>query len=278
MCLFLIKVYVPLVTNTERTKVAARSIFQHEADGAVVRTEDIGEDGGVFNAVGEAVADDVVVDAPAGILLPRLEAVGPVGVGFDGFRVKVTESVSEPRFKEFRELSSFLVGEACTEMVGGRVSKVNFLVRHVQVAADNHRFLCVKPFDIGTEGVFPSHAIVQASQFLLRVRHIDRDEEEVRHFKRDNTTFVVMFLNAETIGDVQRFLFAEDRRAGITFLFSRVPIRMPAGELHVQLTGLHFGFLQTEEVGVKPSENFAETFLVTGAQPIDVPRDEFCHK
>ena len=127
MCLFLIKVYVPLVTNTERTKVAARSIFQHEADGAVVRTEDIGEDGGVFNAVGESVADDVVVDAPAGILLPRLEAVGPVGVGFDGFRVKVTESVSEPRFKEFRELSSFLVGEACAETIENVLVSVLFL-------------------------------------------------------------------------------------------------------------------------------------------------------
>ena len=167
MCLFLIKVYVPLVTNTERTKVAARSIFQHETDGAVVRTEDIGEDGGVFDAVGESVADDVVVNAPAGILLPRLEAVGPVGVGLDGFRVKVTESVSEPRFKEFRELSSFLVGEACTEMVGGRVSKVNFLVRHVQVAADNHWFLCIQFHQMIAEGIVPTHAVVQTFEFVL---------------------------------------------------------------------------------------------------------------
>ena len=81
------------------------------------------------------------------------------------------------------------------------------------------------------EGIFPCHAIVETSQPVLRVGRINGDEEEVGKLECDDASFVVVFLNAEPISDVQRLMSAVDSRSRVAFFLGIVPIRLIARKL-----------------------------------------------
>ena len=61
---------------------------------------------------------------------------------------------------------------------------------------------------------------------------------------------------------------------GITFLFCVIPVRSVAGELQVQLTFLHLGFLNAEEVCVKGLEDVCKALACHGPQAVNVPGDK----
>ena len=67
----------------------------------------------------------------------------------------------------------------------------------------------------------------------------------------------------------------KNSRTGISLFIGIVPVRLISLERQVKLSLLHLRFLQAEEVGIQLSEDVAEAFSLTGAQPVDVPRDEF---
>ena len=87
-------------------------------------------------------------------------------------------------------------------MVGLGIFKVNLLMGHVQIPADNHGFLRIQFAQVITEGIFPFHAVGKAFQFPLGIWRIDRHEKHFRKFQRDYPPLMVMFLNAQTIGDI----------------------------------------------------------------------------
>ena len=111
-------------------------------------------------------------------------------------------------------------------------------MRHVQVAAEHHGLSSIEVEDVAAEGVVPRHAIVQASQFILRVGRVDGDEIKVFKFEGDNTSFVVVLLLSKAVGHAQRTDAGEDTSARIAFLFGVVPITFVALKGEVNLAGL----------------------------------------
>ena len=81
-------------------------------------------------------------------------------------------------------------------------------MRHVQVAAHNDGFLLVQFQQIGTEGVLPGHAVIQAAQPVLAVGRVAGDEVEVGHLQRDDTSLMVMLVDADAVGDAERLVAA----------------------------------------------------------------------
>ena len=219
--------------------------------------------------VAKAVGDEEVVDAPAGVLLAGPETVGPPGIDVPLVRVKIAESVGEARLEQSGELGTLIAA------VGFGVLQVDFLMSHVQVSADDDGFLRVERQEVGTEVVFPRHAVVQAAQFVLRVGCIDGDEVEVRHLQRDDASLLVVVFDVDAAGDAQRLVACIDSRARIPFFLGIVPVGGVAVKWQIQLAFLHFGFLQAEEVGVEPVEGFDEALVFTGAEPVHIPRDKF---
>ena len=73
-----------------------------------------------------------------------------------------------------------------------RVGKVNFGVRHVQVAAKNHGFARLELFEKTQEGAVPLLAIGQAAEIAPGIGHIHIDEEEARKLGGENAAFRVM--------------------------------------------------------------------------------------
>ena len=89
--------------------------------------------------------------------------------------------------------------------------------------------------------------------------------------QRDDAPLAVVFRNADAIGHAEWLVLREDSCAAIPFLLGIVPIALIAVESDVQLTLLHLGLLQAEEVGVQRLEDFAEALTVAGPQPIHIP-------
>ena len=108
----------------------------------------------------DALRDDKVVDAPARILFAGMETVAPPAV-LDLFRVEQAEAVGEPCRQQLGHLGALLIGKARAHPVGLGVLDVDLGVRHVQVAAEDHRLFRVQSPQIRPEIVLPVHAVVQ---------------------------------------------------------------------------------------------------------------------
>ena len=63
--------------------------------------------------------------------------------------------------------------------------------------------------------------------------------------------------------------------ARVTFLLSIVPIGPIARELDIELSLLHLGLLQTEEICIERLKHFLEVFAHYGTQAVYIPTDEF---
>ena len=99
----------------------------------------VGQDLRAENPVFQPVGDDEVVDAPPGVVLPGVKAVGPPGVGPGHVRVEVPEGVGKAGREQGGQLLPLLVGETGVPPVGAGVFQVDLLMGHVQVAAVNYR-------------------------------------------------------------------------------------------------------------------------------------------
>jgi hypothetical protein len=86
---------------------------------------------------------------------------------------------------------------------------------------------------------------------------------------------VVVFVDTNAVGDVERMVAGENRCAGVTFLVGVIPVTLVTVVLKVELTFLHLCLLQTEEIGIQLPEGLAETLAFASTQTIDIPTDEF---
>lgn len=80
-----------------------------------------------------------------------------------------------------------------------------------------------------------------------------------------------MFLQAEAVCDIERGMAAEDCRTGISFFLRIVPVGAVALKLQIELTFLHFCFLQAKEVRIQGGERLFKSFFTTGSQAVDIP-------
>ena len=229
----------------------------------VVAAEYLVMDGSFFEPWSQPIGDEKVVDAPAGVLLAGAEAVAPPAV-FDGLGIEVAERICEAIAEQLGHLGPLFVCESGVAAVGLGVLEVYFLVRHVHIAAYDDGLSGVESVQIGLKVVFPRHAIVESSQTVLRIRRVNIDEIEVFVFKRDDATFVVVLVDADAISHRKRLLSGIDGRAAVAFLVGIVPKRSVAGELKVELSGLHLGLLKAEEVGIERFKCLREVFRDAG--------------
>ena len=145
-------------------------VVEYEFYGAVVASENLVVNGGRSHLVGKAVAHKEIVDTPPRILLARTEAVAPPRIGIGEVGVEEAEGVGETGAEQRSEFGTFFIGETGVFAVGFRIFQVNLLVRHIQVAAHNHRFLGIKPLQVGAKIVLPRHAVVEAAQTVLTTK------------------------------------------------------------------------------------------------------------
>ena len=242
--------------------------------GAVVGAEDVGMDRGIVEPFAQTIGDDEVIDAPASILLARLEAVRPPRI-LHLVGVLEAETVGKSRCEQLAELGAFLVGKASVVAVGLGILDVDLLMSHIEVAAEDDGLLGVEALKVGTEGILPRHAVVEALQTVLRVGRIAADQKEIGHLEGDNAPFVIVLVDTDAIGHAERLVTGEDGCARIALLFGIVPIRLIALEGEIELPLLHLRLLKTEEVGIQLTENLTEPFALAGAEPIHIPTDKF---
>ena len=110
----------------------------------MVRTSDSGVNFGALYARQDGFGHAEVVNAPADGPCPGSAAEAPPGIGVSGVWVQAAEGVCKACLQKGGEPGALLVREAGGEVVCCGASKVDFLVRDVQVAAeDDGLFLIV---------------------------------------------------------------------------------------------------------------------------------------
>ena len=211
---------------------------------AVVGAEDIAVNGGSGDFVRNAVGYQEIVDAPAGVILPGLEHIAPPGIGTGGVRVQIAEAVRKAAAEQHSEGFPFFVGESGIAPVGGRILQVDFLVCHIQIAADDDGFAFVQFVQISPEGRIPFHPVVKPCKSTLGGGCVAGDQIEIIIFEGDESALGVQLFHADAVGHMERFSLAENGGAGITLLFGVVPVFPVAGQIHFHLLRLQFGFLQ----------------------------------
>ena len=194
----------------------------------------------------------------------------------------MAEGVDEPGIEMLGHLCTFLVGETCVHAVGLGILDVNLLVSNVHIAAHDDGLLGIKFLHIPTEGFIPRHAVVETTQAVLRIGRIDGDEIEVGIFECDDATlmiggFCTRFVSPTTYSIVDRkgFMFRKNCGTRISFFLGIVPIGPIAWEFDIELTLLHLGLLQAEEIGIERLKHFLEVFAHYGTQAVYIPTDEF---
>ena len=148
-------------------------------------------------------------------------------------------------------------------------------MRNIQVAAHDHGLLLVQLQQIGAKVIFPVHAVVQAAQAVLAIGRVAGHQVEVRHLQCDDAALMVVLIDADAISHIQRLVAAVDGRARVALLIGIVPVGAVTVKFQVQLSSLHLGFLQAEEVGIEFLKDVAEALAHHGPQAVYVPRDEF---
>ena len=141
----------------------------------------------------------------------------------------------------------------------------------VHVSTDDDRFLFVQIADICSEVIFPLHAVIKAYQFILRIWSINGNQIEVLIFQRDYTAFMVMLIDAKTIGYRQRFPFCKDGNAGISFFLGTVPVLKIARCFKGCLIRLHFSFSKAEKISIFGCKEVKKAFSSAGTQTVDIP-------
>jgi SAM-dependent methyltransferase len=160
---------------------------------------------------------------------------------------------------------------------GGVSVHLDFLVRDVEIAAENHRLAAGEADEIEAEHLIPGEPVVEAAQAVLRVGGVNIDQMEIRVFQREDAAFHVVLVDPKAVGDLERLLAGEHRDAGITGFVRRIPMRVVTGHFQRQLDllGARLGLLQAQDVRHFSGDEFAEVFADHGADPIHIPGKQF---
>ena len=185
--------------------------------------------------------------------------------------MEITEAVGEAIIQKNGHLFALLIGETGIAAVGLRIFDIYLFVCYIQIAADDDWFLGIKRFQKLAEIVFPSHAIIQALEFCLRIWGVAGNEIELVIFQRDDSAFMIMFLYAHAIAYAQRLVLGINGCTRVSFFLSVVPITLVALKQKVELSLLHLCFLQAEEVGIEFLKLVLEVLAYASAQAIYIP-------
>ena len=97
---------------------------------------------GILDLWAQTLGGDEIVDAPACILLTRLEAVRPPRI-CDLLGIEGAEGVNEATSQEVAELLALFVGKTGIHAVALGILEVYLLMRNVQVATQDDGLLFV---------------------------------------------------------------------------------------------------------------------------------------
>ena len=155
----------------------------------------------------------------------------------------MAESVDEACIQKLLQLAALFVSEARIAAVGLGVLQVDLLVRYIEIPADDDGLLRIQPLEVRAEGVFPRHAVVEATEVILRIRRVHCDEVEVGILEGDDATLLVVLLDADAVADAERLMTGIDSGTRIAFLHGIVPVADVAGQVGIKLTRLHLRLL-----------------------------------
>ena len=229
---------------------------------------------GGADAVCNAPGNDKIVDAPARVLFPRVEAVAPPAV-LHLVRVHHPEAVRKTCRQQLGHFGALLIGKACAHAVGLGVFDIHLGVRHVQIAAQDHRLFCVQCQQVRPEGVLPLHAVVQPLQPVLTVGGVAVYQIKAGVFQRQHPSLVVVLFQPDAGGHCQRCRFAPAGCAGIALFLGRVGVFGVALRRKICLSRLHLGLLHREDVRVQRGKALGKAVGQAGAQAVHVPADQF---
>ena len=81
--------------------------------------------------------------------------------------LEFAKRVEEAGLQEGAKAGAFLGREAVVLQVGLRVGEINFGVRHVEVAAEDHRFSAFELLEVTEEVAVPLPPVGQAGEFAF---------------------------------------------------------------------------------------------------------------
>src|SRR5438477_5085693 len=169
----------------------------------MIGAEDFLADESAFQPRTQGGADEEIIDAPADVPGARVQKWRPPGEMAAVF-LELTEGVAKARLHQRAEAGPFLGREPVVFYVGLRVGEVDFSVRHIEVAAENHRLPAFESFEVTPEIAVPPLTIVEPGQFALRVRHIDVDQEKIGELGGEHAAFLVVNWDPDAPRDVER--------------------------------------------------------------------------
>ena len=237
----------------------------------MVAAGDLRPDVGAFYPGHQPLGHNEVVDAPSRVVLTGVEAVAPPGVGAGALRVQGAEGVHKAAGEQLGHLPALLVGKAGVQPVGFGVLQVDLLVRHVQVAAVDHRLHRVQLQEVFAEVVLPFHAVVQPRQLILGVGGVAAYQPEVLKLGGDDPPLVAVDVRAKIVGDGQRLPPGEHGGAGVAGLVRAVPEHVVARQVELRLLRAHFRLLQADDVRVREGAEIQKSLAQTRPQAVDVP-------
>ena len=110
----------------------------------MVGAENIRVDFCAFESVFKAFGSHKVVDTPTCVLCSCLKTITPPGVRSLQIGIEMAEAVDKTRAQQLGKLSALLIGEAGVAAVAFGIFDVDLLMSHVEVAAIDHRLLCIQ--------------------------------------------------------------------------------------------------------------------------------------
>src|SRR5688572_12631400 len=162
---------------------------------------------------------DLIIDAPADVFLPRLAAIRPPGV-LVGLVVQLAEHVDEAELVEYaREPRTLLRKETRVFLIRAPVPEIDFLVRDIPVAAQDHlvaaflellqvREECLEKAELGSLAVRAGRP----------GRHVQGNDPELVEARLDIAPFGVELSMCETAPHLVRRLAAIQGDAAVPLL------------------------------------------------------------
>src|SRR5687768_9956714 len=226
---------------------------------------------------GDARRGDLVVDAPADILLPRLAAVRPPGV-LVGLVVQAAEYIDEAQLVEdLRQPGTLFGQETRILLVGAPVFQVDFAVRDVPVAAQDDLVTAILQFlQMNQKGLEEAKFGGLSMRPGRARRHVERDHPQLSEARLDIAALGVELPAPEAAADLVGRLAAVERDAAVALLFGEGMaglVHLEAVELGVEVDLLALHFLQAHHVGALAGEPAEQPLARGGPYAVDVEGD-----
>ena len=176
-----------------------------------------------------------------------------------------------------RKLCPLLIGKSGILPVRLGIFQIDLPMRHVQVAAEDHRLLPLQFFQIREEILLPLHPVWQSRQLILGIGRVHRHHIVFRKLRRNDTALLVVLLHANAVGHRQRLLLREHGRARIALLHRIIPVLVISRQIQVDLPLLQLALLNAENIRIHLLKIFQKALLHTGTQAIHIPGNQL-HK